>query len=329
MTLKREQDTFQVLLTNRFHQAAQAFYPHHADAVKAKQVYLNTLSVQAVRFYLNCLGIHTSLEQSESWNPVLQVLADIADLWVDDHGRLECRPVLPGESVWKVPLEVLTERIGYVFVQFNAALTEATLLGFLPQLTEASVTLEQLQPLEEFPVFLSRLPQPLAQPSSSTSMARSLSRVALRPWLTHVVEAGWTSLEQLIADWQSPEPALSFRAPAGQIDLIEPPTVGAKQGKFLSLGDRSEEQVLLIIGIAPAPSSVTFNITVELYPTGREVYLPPSLQLSVMDEDHIPVLQAEGRQSQGLEFQFSGEPGECFTVQVSLNQVILTELFEL
>lgn len=327
MTLKRERDTFQVLLTKNFHHAAQAFYPHHTDAQKAKQVYLNTLSVQAVRFYLTCLGINTSLEQSASWNPVLQVLADTADLWIDDKGCLECRPVLPGESTWQVPAEVLADRIGYIFVQFNAALTEATLIGFLAQVKEVSVKLEQLQPLAEFPVFLSQISQPLAQPSGSPSTPRSMPRVALRPWLTHIVEAGWVSLEQIIADWQSAEPAFSFRAASSQIDLIEPPTTGVKQGKFLTLGDRPEEQVLLIIGIAPASHGIAFNITVELYPTGHQVYLPPSLQLSVMDEADIPVLQAEGRQSQGLEFQFSGEPGERFTVQIGLNQVTLTETF--
>ena len=328
MTLKREQDTFQVLLTNRFHQVAQAFYAHHADAPKAKQVYLNTLSVQAVRFYLSCLAIDTSLEQSESWNPVLQVLADTADLWIEDWGRLECRPVLPHQSAWTVPSEVLAERIGYIFVQLNADLTEATLIGFLPRLIEAQVTVEQLLSLAEFPTFLNQLASPSTAQASALTVPSGPS-VALRPWLTQIIETGWTSLEQLIADWQSPEPALSFRAPTGQIELIERPLTGVKQGKFLNLGDRPEDHVLLIIGIAPAQSGMAFNITVELYPTGQEIYLPPCLQLSVMDEANVPVLQAEGRQSQGLEFQFSGEPGECFTVQVSLDQLTLTESFEI
>ena len=325
MTLKREQVNFQVPLTSCFHQAAQRFYQHHTDARKAKQVYLNALSVQAVAFYLTCLGIKTDLEQSESWNPIVQVLADIADLWVDGWGRLECRPVLPGQSNWAVPFEVLADRIGFVFVQFDTELTESTLIGFLPQLEEAWVTLAQLQPIDDFPIYLSQLPQQ-ATPTVPTP---SGTRVALRPWLTQATAAGWTHLEQLIANWRAQPLVFNFRTPLAKLKPVEPITTGAKQGKFMSLGTLPEEEVLLIVGISPSQDNVAFNITVELYPTGSQAYLPPALQLIVMDEAHIPVLQAEGRQSEGLEFQFSGEPGECFNIQINLNQLTLVESFEI
>lgn len=328
MTLKREQETFQVLLTNRFHQEAQRFYQHHTDTQKAKQVYLNVLSVQAVKFYLTCLGLKTDLEQSESWNPVLHVLADIADLWVDGWGRLECRPVLPDQSDLEVPLEVLSDRIGYVFVQFNAELTESTLIGFLSQLEKERIPLTQLQPIDGLPTYLSQLPQ-LPQRLIQTGSTSWVTRVALRPWLNQAFEAGWTRLEQLVANWQTQQPAFNFRTPLAKLEHIEPAITGVKQGKFLSLGELPEEEVLLIVGIAPGRESLAFNITVELYPTGSQAYLPPALQLIVMDEAHIPVLQAEGRQSEGLEFQFSGEPGECFNIQINLNQLTLVESFEI
>ncbi|MEM9907332.1 MAG: DUF1822 family protein [Cyanobacteria bacterium P01_D01_bin.44] len=325
MTVKRDQATFRVPLTDVFHQAAQGFYQHHAEPQKGKQVYLNTLSVQAAQFYLTCLGIKTRLEKSESWNPVLQVLADTADLWVNDLGRLECRPVLPASSTWEIPSEVGADRIGYMFVQFDADLTEATLLGFLPQVSGEIATLDQLQPLETFPAYLEKLHDKATVPSRAT----------LQQWLAQVIDASWTNLDTLIAEWKEQELAFSFRIPLAKVDLIEPAKVGMKQGKFLTLD--SEVRVLFIVGIAPAPSaapsadpeSAAFNITVELYPTGNQAYLPPALQLVVMDEANTPVLQAEGRQSEGLEFQFRGEPGERFSVQISLDQLTLTELFEI
>ncbi|NEP20230.1 MAG: DUF1822 family protein, partial [Leptolyngbya sp. SIO4C1] len=278
MIVKHE--TFPVPITERFHQAAQALYQHHRQPQKRKQVYLNALSVQAVQFYLACLGIETSLEQSESWNSALQVLADTADLWVSDRGRLECRPVLPNQSDWVVPSEVHSDRVGYVFVQLNAPLTEATLLGFLPQLSEETVTLDQLQPLENFPAYLDRL-----APSAS-----SAPRVALQPWLSQVIAAGWTDLKQLMADWQAQELAYSFRTSLAKTDLIES-AAGAKQGKYITLGETLEEQILLIVGVAPTAASDVFQITVELYPT-RQTYLPTTLQLMIMDEANTPVLQA-------------------------------------
>ena len=321
MTVKRDQAMFRAPLTDAFHQTAQGFYQRHTDPQKRKQVYLNTLSVQAAQFFLTCLGIETQLEKSESWNPILQVLADSADLWVDDLGRLECRPVLPQQSAWQIPSEVWADRIGYLFIQVDAELTEATLLGFLPKVKGETITLEKLQPMEDFPVYLEELRHRGHVPFAA--------RVMLQQWLDQVIDASWTTLDKLIAERREQDLAFSFRGTLAKIDLIEPATTGVKQGKFLALEKETEEQILFIVGIAPAPASNAFNITVELYPAGNQAYLPPALHLMVMDEANIPVLQAEGRQSEGLEFQFRGEAGERFSVQISLNQQTLTEQFEI
>ncbi|MBE7384729.1 MAG: DUF1822 family protein [Leptolyngbya sp. SIO1E4] len=321
MTVKRDQTTFRVPLTDAFHQAAQGFYHHHSEPQKRKRVYLNTLSVQAAQFYLTCLGIETSLEKSESWNPTLQVLADTADLWVGNLGRLECRPVLPDSSTVDIPSEAWADRIGYLFVQVDPALTEATLLGFLPQPEAASVPLGQLQSLETFPEYLEQLRHCLS--------VSSAPRVTLQHWLAQIVDASWTNLDKLIAEWQGQDRAFSFRTPAAKTGLIEPATAGVKQGKFLTLSKVSEERVLFIVGIMPAQKQSAFNITVEVYPAGNQAYLPATLQMVVMDEANTPVLQAEGRQSEGLEFHFSGGAGERFSVQITFNQFTVTERFEI
>ncbi|MEM8810557.1 MAG: DUF1822 family protein [Cyanobacteria bacterium P01_G01_bin.38] len=319
MTVKRDQTTFNVPITDAFHRAAQGFYQHHAEPQKGKRVYLNALSVQAVQFYLTCLGVKTDLERSESWHPISQVLADTADLWVSDLGRLECRPVLPDSSTLEISPEVWADRIGYLFVQFDAALTEATLLGFLRQLDGEIVSLAQLQPLATFPDYLAQLRRHLT--------VSPAPRVKLQPWLTEIIDASWTSLETLIAQWQDQALAFSFRAV--KAGWLEPATTGVKQGKFLLLSKAPEERVLLIVGIAPGQSSSVFNITIEVYPTGDQAYLPATLHLIVTDETNTPVLQAKGRESEGLEFRFSGGSGERFSVQVSFNQFTVTEQFEI
>ena len=47
----------------------------------------------------------------------------------------------------------------------------------------------------------------------------------------------------------------------------------------------------------------------------------------VLDEQGKAVLQAEAENSEGLEFQFSGEEGEIFNVKVTLGEVSITEKF--
>ena len=320
MTVKRDQITFRVPLTDAFHRAAQGFHQHHTDRQKGKRVYLNALSVQAVQFYLSCLGVTTCLEKSDSWQPVSQVLADTADLWVEDLGRLECRPVLPECASLEVPSEVWRDRIGYVFVQFDSALREATLLGFLPQVESETIALAQLQGLNALPEFLEGVRRDAA--------IASPTRVTLHNWLVQAVEAGWQTLDVILAAGQK-NPAFSFRAPLTQTQWLKPLATGVKQCKFLTLSKAPEERILFIVGIAPTQKGAHFNITIEIYPAGNQTFLPPTLQMVVTDAANTPVLQAEGRQSEGLEFQFSGGAGEKFNVQLSFNQFTVTEQFEI
>jgi hypothetical protein len=47
----------------------------------------------------------------------------------------------------------------------------------------------------------------------------------------------------------------------------------------------------------------------------------------VLDEQGKSVLQAEAGNSESIEFQFSCEAGESFTVKVALGEVSITEKF--
>ena len=60
---------FTVPLSFEAHSIAQHFQRQQSPTQKAKQVYLNTLAVYAVDFYLRCLGFELNPEQSDSRNP--------------------------------------------------------------------------------------------------------------------------------------------------------------------------------------------------------------------------------------------------------------------
>ena len=337
--------SFTVPITVFNHRVAEKFYQQHSDLRKAKQVYLNTLSVQAVNFYLMCLGIKTNLEQSQSWNTVLQALVDTADLWVDGLGHLECRPILSDVKTCFVPAQVWSDspgnssatRIGYVVVQLNSELTEATLLGFVPKVETEHLLLEQLQSLDQLPEYLNHLAtisaelvstQSISTQSLSTQSASTQSAfTVLSQWLHHAIETTWQPIEMLLEDLQI-QPALSFRSPITALHLSEQPSTGVKRGKFLVLENTLETRVLFLIEIIPE-TAFEYHIKMELYPAGEEVYLPRSLHVSVLDESGKTVLQAENSNSEGLEFQFSGEIGEQFSVKVSLNECNIVEAFEI
>jgi hypothetical protein len=90
-------------LTLTAHQQAAQCAHTQADLRKGKQVYLNTLAIQAVKTYLEWLDLAPNWEESNSSKPIFQSLSDSADLFIEGKGRVECRPVLPGESRCIIP----------------------------------------------------------------------------------------------------------------------------------------------------------------------------------------------------------------------------------
>ncbi|MEK0195486.1 DUF1822 family protein, partial [Microcoleus anatoxicus] len=152
---------FAVPLTSKALKLAKSFQEQYESPAKARQVYLNTLAVYAVDTYCQCLGIETDLEASDSLNPVMQTLMDVADLEITGIGKLECRPVLPTDENCYIPADTWENRIGYVAVEIDESSREATLFGFYPTINPLEmmeqVSCESFQPLEALIDHLDRI----------------------------------------------------------------------------------------------------------------------------------------------------------------------------
>jgi Protein of unknown function (DUF1822) len=298
--------TFSVPLIAEAHQLAKKFYSLQSNIQKAKQVYLNTLAVYAVSYYLECLGIKTNKEASNSWHKAMQILANTADLILEGIGKLECRFVLPNEEFCYVPPEVWEERIGYVIVQLNQSLTEATLLGFVPKVETENIPINQLQTLENLLEHIHQYKQQKQQ------------FVKLSEWFNNLFDAAWTLLEP-------PQFAFRFRGIDNRNINMNSPMAGIHRGKILNL-ERAGEQVSLFIGLI-AKNSLEMDISVGVYSQNEQTDLPQNLQLMVLDEVGQTIMQAQSRSNQNIEFEFSGEQGEQFSVKVCLDDVSVTEAF--
>lgn len=302
--------TFRVAVTAAAQRMAEKFRSQQPDAEKGEQVYRNTLAVWAVNFYCRCMGIETDMLASNSWDFAMQSLADTADLEVKNLGKIECRPVLAGSQVVKIPAEVWSDRIGYIAVQFNEAMSEAELLGFVKEVAAEELPLSAWRSLDDF---LERI-----------STLKQAKTVNLSQWLENVFEAGWETVEALFR--QQYQLASGFRS--GDRFRAQMPSSAegeVKRGKLLDL-QRSDEKVALFVGLIPTPSP-EMDIWVELYPTDTQMYLPQDIYLSVLDEEGKAVMQAEARGSDNVRFRLKGEPGERFGVKVALGDVIITEEF--
>jgi hypothetical protein len=193
----------------------------------------------------------------------------------------------------------------------NQALTEAKLLGFLPSVKTEEIPLIKLISLEHL---LDQL-NPARHP------------VQLSQWLHNIVDAGWQTVETLF-DSSPTELTFNFRGYT-QIanQLAEPSDLKITRGKRLTLGRRyDDEQVILVMNLIPTSLS-ELDISVEIYPTNGQTYLPKNLRLMILDDTGETVMQAEARSTKQIQLQFSGEPGECFKVRVALADISMTETF--
>ncbi|PPS45407.1 DUF1822 family protein [Chroococcidiopsis sp. TS-821] len=286
---------------------------------KAEQIRLNTLAVCAVNNYLNMMGIDTNISAGDSWNPVLRLCADIADLEVSGIGRLECRWVRSPAKQCDIPPEVLEDRVGYVVVQFDEALREATLLGFTPHAI-AHLPIDELQPLEDLLAHLAQLKLKTAENQQQV--------VRLSQWFDRLFETEWQSVETILGQARA-NLAFSFR----RSDTVtggsgENREERIRRAKLIDLGMQLAGHAVALIVELRARSEQKVDILLQVHPAGSQIYLPPQLQLAVLDAAEQLFLEAQARKADNyIQLQFSGKPGEKFSVKVALGNVSITENF--
>ena len=300
---------------------AEELRRQQATQAKSEQVYLNTLSVSFVNYYLRCMGFETDLNQSDSWNIIQQTLMDVADLSLKNLGLLECRPVLEDAQFVYVPPEAQSNRIGYVAVQISKSFREAKVLGFIKQVETDLLPINQLQPLDNLLEYLEELSQVKLAEVADNSLNLNQNLVQLKQWVENIFEAGWQEIETLF-DNQRANQNWSLR---GANDSF------VSRGKLIDLGKTGTIQsVILVVGFILGKKQ-EIDIIVEVHPLWGEIYLPPNLQLIVLDFEGIEgksIMEAQTRSTnKNIQLQFSGEVGERFSIKLVLGNISVIESF--
>lgn len=211
-------------------------------------------------------------------------------------GKLECRPVLPGETALVLPPEVTEDRIGYVAVQFNQKLDQVQLLGFSPAIAS-------LEPPEKIQV---------AELQSLDALIDNLTLpVKLRQWLEGVFSEDWRSPNLVLSNWRKRK-TTNYVSRAKIIDL-------ARQ--------EAPQAVVMLVQLTPTASEKV-DILVRLYPGGDSIHLPLNLQLFVLDEAGTACMEAIARSTDNwMQLEFSCTHEEGFSVKVVLGEMSITQQF--
>jgi hypothetical protein len=305
---------FTVPLSFEAHSLAQQNHKLINDLQKAKQVYLNTLAVYAVNFYLSCLGFKTEMEQSDCRNPICLQFMNVADLASAKIGKLECRPVLPNASSFEIPPEARANRIAYVAVQMSQSLKEATILGFTPT-PAAEIPLNRLRSLAEFPEYLARIQEATCQKKATH----------LRNWFEDAFETGWQTVETLLGNNSK-----NFALVRGKTRF----GVDVKRAKLLDVGMQLGDRCL-ILAIAISQESIsqesdeTIKVLVQVHPHRGYTYLPSNLELVMLSETDEIIQEVRSRnQDNYIQLKtFSAQTGDSFKIRVAFNGISITENF--
>ncbi|MGK7951695.1 MAG: DUF1822 family protein [Xenococcaceae cyanobacterium] len=347
-----------ISLEREAHVHARHFAAQQTTISKGKKVYLNTLAVYAVAYYLKWLQIESDLQKSDSWQPVIQLISDSADLFIPHVGRLECCPVLPEANCLTIAPIATEERIGYVAVKFEDNLERVKLIGFLPAVSPSresqQIPLTKLQSLE---LLLENISQPVTQTAKETEPQIIVN---LGKWWSEIFEPSWLSLETLFRENSLVAPAWKVRTKEPEAITDEP--IRVRRGKLIDLGGKlGNELVTLVVTCTTTArmsqgkeeyelpmkpgswlsgfedkgskaSEPEIDILLQVYPNKEQVYLPANLELIVLDETNTLVseLRVKARDADNyIQLSLSGYPGERFSVTLSLKEISFTETFQL
>lgn len=85
--------------------------------------------------------------------------------------------------------------------------------------------------------------------------------------------------------------------------------------------------VALMVALLPKADGKV-AILLRVYPLRGQTYLPPGLQLVVLDEDGDIFLDNDARDTDNyIQLKFGGSPGERFSVKVAVGDVAITQDF--
>ena len=302
-----------IQLGKEAHYYARKFAKEQATPEKYKRVYLNTLAVCAVSSYLQWMEIKTAPTQGDCWQSTIRRFQDVADLVLPNLGRLECRPLLPGETVISLPPSAREDRIGYVAVQFEEEWDRVKLLGFAPPLDKedspATIAIADLQPLEDWVEEW----EALEAKAAIASLKKRQEPIALSQWLAGVFDTIWQTLPEVLGE---PRTQLLFAARSSAQGVV-------RAAPIEWTGQSPADSLALVVAVQPKPD-LERDIVLQVHPTEGQT-LPVNLTLAVLDiYGEVIEKDQSGKTSDWIQLDVDGKQGEQFAVKVELGEASST-----
>ena len=161
---------------------------------------------------------------------------------------------------------------------------------------------------------------------SSTEQKQQLQssreQVNLSSWLEGIYESSWQTIETFFGT-NAQSLAFSFRSSSGLA------SASVKRAKLIDLGMQIESQKLVLLVALTPQTNQEVSIRVQLHPASGENYLPANIKLALLTKSAEIIHQVQTREQDNYVQlpRFDGEVGECFSIQVAVDDCQITENF--
>jgi hypothetical protein len=283
------------------------------------------------------------------------------------QGFLECRSLHGSDRKCHIPPEVWSERLGYLMIELDEPYQEGQIVGFVESVSVSEVPRSYFQSLDVLLECLTSEPQPEPTVKLSHWLKRTfesdwqppqdlLNMVKgsfvqfsqpqpergndpLRQQVEQLYRQQSSNLVQTVPLHLNPQEALVNLIQTTQDDEIRwqsaellwelnpqhpvCPVISAKDLGIYLIG----HSVVLMVGILPK-SDGRMLILLRVYPLEKMSPLPPGLRLIGLDETGNLFFEVESRQQDDyIQFKFTADRGDRFSVRVVLDDASFTEDF--
>jgi len=106
-------------------------------------------------------------------------------------------------------------------------------------------------------------------------------------------------------------------------------SASVRRAKLIDLGMQIESQQLVLLVALTPKANQEVSIRVQLHPASGETYLPANIKLALLTESGEIIQSVQSREEDNYVQlpRFDGEVGECFSIQVAVDDWQVTENF--
>lgn len=288
-------------ITASFRHQARAYAAQYFIPNIQQRIYLHTLAVFVADAYFRILGFETNLNRPERWDVIKRLWSEANELELLGLGNLECCVIAREQEKIILPFDIVSNNIGYLFIEIADSEKEAVLMGFLPAFDTKHEELQitDLQSIDDLIDYLSEKKTPLLAETAEIdeiSLEFTEKKITyLRNWLNNIYEGDWQPATRDLRN-ATCKKNISL---AGQIFKMQ-----------LSISQNNHDQLIFV------------TVTIQ----GENTFLPMGMQVSVPDESDIHT-ETVNETGDLIKIPLELSPDEEFWVELRIGETFIREYF--